>query len=629
MLTIQYDTILVGLAAGRIKEVVSDIEIVLDEIVVDNGENYGVRIQHSDGTISTRTCTLGTGPTNTTIFLDTPVNISSVDDLVIFGEAGKESIDVKVTAIEPEGNFIARITTVPAADEIEDAFTGDIPPFDPVLTEPVSPDQTEPKKPVISKIRSDESALYVDGDGSLRVRMLVDTRLESFPGWDQKTQLRFRPVGDTQFETLEPTRSPSISVFDVDEGVEYEVQARGVKGGKFSPWSEARIHTVVGKTTPPPNVQNFQAHQNGETVVFRWLEITTTPDIEGYEVRYGPREKATCNNSIKIAETTKTNVVTEADVPPGDFRFFVKAVDTSGNYSETAAEKDLVVKTEFELLEQTEHSPDWNSDGYFVGFEDQGGVLVATNSEEAYFVADEVDLGFDAENVRVWAQVDASLEIYDDIEDYGSIVNPTSSIENYQAISDSITDTEDYGALATSLPVSDPLILYQISYRNTGEDLSGFDSTEDYGSITQAAANSADYGLITEPVDSFESYDTLAQWENWTRGEIDARYVKQRIKIQRRDDEVGLKTLRSFKTSVDVSERTEKQQGLSIAPGGSTFQFDRPFHLRPTVTGTVESDQDLFPIRKSLSTNSVTFVVRDSNGNDVGADNFDLIAIGA
>ena len=629
MLTIQYDTILVGLAAGRIKEVVSNREIILDEIVVDDGEEYGVKIQHQDGAISTVGCRLGDGPLNKTIFLNSDVDIANPDDLVIFGELGKESIDVKVTAIEPEGDFIARITTVPAADEIEQAFTGDIPPFDPVLTEPVSPDLTEPKLPTINKIRSDENALYVDTDGSLRVRMLVDTRLESFPGWDQKTQLRFRPVGDTQFETLEPTRSPSISVFDVDEGVEYEVQARGVKGGKFSPWSEARIHTVVGKTTPPPNVQNFQAHQNGETVVFRWLEITTTPDIEGYEVRYGPREKATWNNSIKIAETTKTNVVTEADVPPGDFRFFVKAVDTSGNYSETAAEKDLVVKTEFELLEQTEHSPDWNSDGYFVGFEDQGGVLVATNSEEAYFVADEVDLGFDAENVRVWAQVDASLEIYDDIEDYGSIVNPTSSIENYQAISDSITDTEDYGALATSLPVSDPLILYQISYRNTGEDLSGFDSSEDYGSITQTAANSADYGLITEPVDSFESYDTLAQWENWTRGEIDARYVKQRIKIQRRDDEVGLKTLRSFKTSVDVSERTEKQQGLTIAPGGSTFQFDRPFHLRPTVTGTVESDQDLFPIRKSLSTNSVTFVVRDSNGNDVGADNFDLIAIGA
>ena len=629
MLTIQYDTILVGLGAGRIKEVVSNREIVIDELFVDDGKDYGVKIQRQDGTVSTVSCRLGEGPLNQTILLNSDVEDLNPDDLVIFGEVGRESIDVKVTAIEPEGNLIARVTTVPAADEIEQAWDADIPPFDPVLTAPVSPDLTSPKRPTISRIRSDENALYVDSDGSLRVRMLVDTALESFPGWDQLTQLRYRPVGDTQFETLDPVRGSSISIFDVDEGIEYEVQARGVKSGKFSPWTDSKVHTVVGKTTPPPNVQNFQAYQNGESVVFRWQEITTVPDIEGYEVRYGPRQKATWNNSVKIAETTKTNVVTEADVPPGDFKFFVKAVDTSGNYSETAAEKDLVVKTEFELLEQTEHSPDWNSDGYFIGFEEQDGVLVATNNEEAYFVADEVDLGFDAENVRVWAEVDASLEIYDDLEDYGSIVNPTSSIENYQSIADSATTTEDYGALATSLPVSDPLILYQISYRNTGEDLSGFDSSEDYGSVTQEAANSADYGLITDDVTEFESYDTLAQWENWTRGEIDARYVRQRIKIQRRPGEVGLKTLRSFKTSVDAPERTEKQQALTVAPGGSTFQFNRPFHLIPTVTGTVESDQALFPIRKSLSKNSVTFVVRDSNGNDVGADNFDLIAIGA
>jgi len=477
-------------------------------------------------------------------------------------------------------------------------------------------------------MRSDENVLLVDDDGSLRVRMVVSTVLQAFPGWDQKNQIRFRAVGDNSFETLEPQSASEISVFNVDEGIEYEVQVRGVKNGLFSAWSDPTVHTVVGKSTPPPNVEQFQAVQNGESVVFRWQEITTTPDIEGYEVRYGPRGKASFNNSIKIAETTKTNVVTEADVPPGDFRFFCKAVDTAGNFSESAAEKDLVVKTDFELLQQTEHSPNWDSEGYFVGFENQDGVLVATNDEEAYFVSDEVDLGFDAENVRVWAEVDASLEIYDDVEDYGSILNSTSAIENYQAITDSVTSTEDYETLSVSLPVSDPLILYQISFRNTGEEYSGFDASDDYGSITQTAANAEDYGLITEGSDSFETYDTLMQWQNWTRGEVDARYVKQRIKIKRRQDQDGLKVLRSFKTSVDSDERTEKQQGLTIAPGGSTFQFGRQFHLRPTVTGTVESDQDLFPIRKSLSTQSVTFVVRDSNGNDVGADNFDLIAIG-
>lgn len=629
LLTIQQDVILVGIGAARIKNVISDTEIEIDEVFVDEGKDYGVKIQHQDGSITITSCELGEGSLNKTIILSTDVAKTNPDDLVIFGEAGKESVDVKVTEIEPEGELVAKITCVPAAPEIQQAWDGEIPPFDPVLTERVSPDQTTPRIPDIENIRSDENVLYVDDDGSLRVRMVVYTALTSFPGWDQKTQLRFRPVGDTSFETLEPTRSNSISVTDVDEGIEYEVQVRGVKNGLFSVWSNAKKHTVIGKSTPPPNVEQFQAVQNGESVVFRWQEITTTPDIEGYEVRYGPRGKATFNNSIKIAETTKTNVVTEADIPPGDFRFFCKAIDTAGNFSQTAAQVDLVVKTEFDLLEQTSHEEDWEGTGYYVGFEDQNGSLVATNNEEAYYVSDEVDLGFDAENVRIWGIVDASLEIYDEVDDQGSVAQAVQELANYLAISDSVTNTEDYGELDVSLPISDPSILYEISTRNTGETINGFDSAESYGAIVQASSSNENHGLITESLTSSESYDTLVLWRPWTKGEVDARYIRQRVKIKRRPGEEGLKILRAFTSSVDAAERTEKQQGLTIDPGGSTFQFDRRFHLKPTVTGTVESDQDLFPIRKSLSTNSVTFVVRDSAGNDVGADNFDFIAIGA
>jgi len=534
-----------------------------------------------------------------------------------------------VNQIEPAGDLTAKVSCVPAAPEIDQSFRGAIPDFDPVFTERVSPNLAAPQKPSIDDIESDEDVLLVDDDGSLRVRMVVSTVLESFPGWDQKNQIRFRPVGDNSFETLEPQSSSEISVFNVDEGIEYEVQVRGVKNGLFSAWSDPKKHTVIGKSTPPPNVEQFQAVQNGESVVFRWQEITSTPDIEGYEVRFGPRGKATFNNSVKVAETTKTNVVTEADIPPGDFRFFCKAIDTAGNFSQTAAQIDLVVKTEFELLSQISHEEDWEGTGYYVGFEEQNDSLVATNNEEAYYVTDEVDLGFDAENVRVWGIVDASLEIYDEVDDQGSVAQAVQEQENYLAISDGVTESENYGVLDVALPVSDPRILYQISTRNTGETLDGFDDAEDYGSVAQEVSSNEDYGLVRESLTSSESYDTLALWRPWTRGEVDARFVRQRVKIKRRPGEEGLKILRAFTSSVDVDERTEKQQGLIVDPGGSTFQFDRRFHLKPTVTGTVESDDDLFPIRKSLSTNSVTFVVRDSAGNDVGADNFDFIAIGA
>jgi len=626
MLTIQYDTILVGLAAGRIKEVVSDTEIVLDEIAVDNGENYGVRIQHSDGTISTVTCTLGAGQDNTTIFLGSAVNKASVDDLVIFGEAGKESTDVKVTAIEPEGNFIARITTVPAADEIEQAFEGDIPPFDPVLTAPVDPSQIAPKQPFIESIRSDENALYADDDGSLRVRMLVETVTPAQEGWDQKTQLRFRPVGDNNWESTEVTASKTFSLFNVDEGFQYEIQARGVKEARFSPWTESTIHTVIGKSTPPPDVAVLNAVQNDENVVFRWSKAIA-PDIDGYEIRYGPRQTATWASSIKIAEATKSTVSTEADVPPGDFKFFIKAVDTSGNFSRAAATRELLVSTLYEGVERTVHNPDWDT-GEIFGFTREGTALQIDSSTTAYYKADTTDLGFNARNVRVWANVGVGQSDVEETDDFGLITQAITVTEDYGLVSESVEDQDDYGGILVGLSVSDPDVSYEIATRNEGEDWPNNPEIVSYGKITKAVTETENHGLITDEVEEQELYDTLMTWTQWSKGQINARYIKQRVKITATDEARKGTLLRSFETVVDVPEKIEVLQEKTVDPGGTRFEFDQQFHFRPVVTATVESDADLFAIRKSLDTSGVTFVVRDSTGNDVGADKLDIIARG-
>jgi len=626
MLTIQYDTILVGLAAGRIKEVVSDTEIVLDEIAVDNGENYGVRIQHSDGTISTVTCTLGAGQDNTTIFLDSAVNKASVDDLVIFGEAGKESTDVKVTAIEPEGNFIARVTTVPAADEIEQAFEGDIPPFDPVLTAPVDPSQIAPKQPFIESIRSDENALYADDDGSLRVRMLVETVTPAQEGWDQKTQLRFRPVGDNNWESTEVTASKTFSLFNVDEGFQYEIQARGVKEARFSPWTESTIHTVIGKSTPPPDVAVLNAVQNDENVVFRWSKAIA-PDIDGYEIRYGPRQTATWASSIKIAEATKSTVSTEADVPPGDFKFFIKAVDTSGNFSRAAATRELLVSTLYEGVERTVHNPDWDT-GEIFGFTREGTALQIDSSTTAYYKADTTDLGFNARNVRVWANVGVGQSDVEETDDFGLITQAITVTEDYGLVSEAVDDQDDYGGILVGLSVSDPDVSYEIATRNEGEDWPNNPEIVSYGKITKAVTETENHGLITDEVEEQELYDTLMTWTQWSKGQINARYIKQRVKITATDEARKGTLLRSFETVVDVPEKIEVLQEETVDPGGTRFEFDQQFHFRPVVTATVESDADLFAIRKSLDTSGVTFVVRDSTGNDVGADKLDIIARG-
>jgi len=608
LLTIQYDIILVGIAAGRIKQVVSDTQIVLDEVVVDRGKNYGAKIQKSDGSIDVVTCTPLTGETNTTLILDTAVSNMQEDDLVIFGEAGKESIDVKVTAIEPEGDFTARVTTVPAANDIEQVWDAEIPAFEPVLTDSPDPNKVLPKQPSIDEIRSDQSVLYADDDGSLRVRMVVGTSLEGFPGWDQKSQVRFRPEGDNNWTTKEPTSESNISIFDVDEGIQYEVQIRGVKDGLFSQWSSSFYHTVIGKNTAPPDVEVLNAVQNEENVVFRWSQANA-PDIDGYEIRFGPRGNSTWNSAIKIAEATKATVSTEADVPPGDWRFFIKAVDTVGNLSRSAATKDLEVTTLYEDVARTVHNPDWDT-GEIFGFVKQGSALQLNSSAKAYYKSEVDDLGFDAENIRVWAKIGVGQSNVEETEEYGLISSVVNETEDYGLVTEESEEQDDYGALLVGLSVSDPSVVYEISSRKEGENWPNDSEKSTYGKLTDAVTETVDYGALSEQETEQESYDTLMTWTQWSKGQLDARFVIQRISILPTGEARQGTLLRSFETVIDVPEKIEAIQNQPVLVGGSRFDFEKQFHFKPTVTSTVESNQARFPVRKDLDTSGVTFVVR-------------------
>jgi hypothetical protein len=814
LVTLQHDVILVGIGAGRIKNVISDTEIEIDEVFVDEGKSYGVKIQHQDGSISVVGAAPGAGATNTSITLDSAVTKTNPDDLVIFGEAGKESIDVKVNQIEPSGDLSAKVSCVPAAPEIDQSFRGAIPSFDPVFTERINPNLVAPRQPSIENIESDENVLYTDDDGSLRVRMLVETVLGSFPGWDQKTQLRFRAVGDNSFETLEPVSSSSQSIFNVDEGVEYEVQARGVKGGLFSPWSSSVTHTVTGKSNPPPDVtvfsatqnginvdfdwdsviapdldgyvirfgdtndtfdsaskllstgllsteattqlsagtykffikaedttenlsaaaaeqtlvvqppnnvsnftaeqdgirvnfnwssvsffgldgyeirigseddtwetseklvdvgalstsgfelvepgqyrffikaysslgdeseqastfdltveppgqvQNFNAIQNGETVVFRWQQVDFF-GLKGYEIRFGDAETVTYVSGSKLVEANQSTAIAQADVPPGNYKFMIKAVSDLDSESEEPAERILQVKTDYIDRERTTHHPTW-TDGWYRGFEKQGDVLVVEDDFEAFYVTDQVDLLFDAEDVRAWAVLEAAFTDSDSTVDKGLITSGITQFEDYNGIDAAVSETIDNGALQIGLPLSNPFVFQEIAFRNTGDLWQDDDRTiERHGRITDSVLQTETRGSVAEEANEFESYDTLMGWQDWTKGEIDARFVKYRARIKQRENEQNTKLLRKFTTVVDVEERIERQQNKAVAIGGTTFSFDRTFHFLPAVVATVESDDALFPIRKNLNTNEVTFVVRDSSGNDVGTDNLDFIATGA
>lgn len=420
-------------------------------------------------------------------------------------------------------------------------------------------------------------------------------------------------------------------VWDVEDDVAYDVRVRAINQlGVRSAWApddNGLQHTVVGKTAPPANVERLFVVQNGESVILRWRPVPDA-DIAGYELRYALRDRASWSNSIRISEVERGTAVTEADIPPGDWRFLIKAIDTSGNYSAQATAADLVVGTNYTDLFRTDHHPDWTT-GRAVGFDIQGDSLQPNNEEVAYYISDVVDVGFDAEKLRVWSQVDVATSPVDSTSDYGAVTEGVTATTDYGSIGDAVTATQDWGSLLLGLSTSDALVTYEIAYRNDADPWADASAViVDYGAITEAVTKNTDYGLITEPVDQRTDRDTLMSWQEWTKGEIDARYIKQRVRIASDVPDEPLRILRRFTTVVDVPERTERHNGLSVSVGGSTFSFDRRFHALPNVVGNVESDNALFPVRKVLDEESVTYVVRDATGADVGAPNFEFTATG-
>lgn len=345
LLTLRHDVILVGLGAGRVTAITTDVNgdvtaFECDEkLFMEAATSYGVKVQKSDGSISTVGITT-VSPFTQSVTLDSPVTGIQVGDHFVFGESGAESLDVKVSQIEPRGDFIAQITCVPAAPDILDAETGTIPDYDPVLTKPIDINSLPPPIPEIVTIRSDESVMLRDTDGSFKIRLLVFVKCVSFPGSLATMQARIRNQTDDVWVTSLPQDLGSgVFIFEaVQQGDTYDVQVRSTRDGRVSRWSPTTVHTIVGKSSKPPTVTNFFVSVQADgTRKYTWDTDNQPIDIRGYEIRYvRGTEWTSWDSALHLHDGLIPLSPWESNLlPAGDYVFGIKAQDTSGNQSET------------------------------------------------------------------------------------------------------------------------------------------------------------------------------------------------------------------------------------------------------------------------------------------------------
>lgn len=165
-----------GVAWARVKSVTTNGGGEVTSIFVDSPfsmealGSYAIRVRKSDGTQIVAAVDTVAGE-QLTVTPTTPIAAASPQvgpkDLVVFGEAGAESVRMVIDQITPGPNLSARVVLVDEAPGIHTAVTGPIPSFDPQITiPPVVP----PPTPTPIRIRKGSP---VSGTGRGRIKVVL------------------------------------------------------------------------------------------------------------------------------------------------------------------------------------------------------------------------------------------------------------------------------------------------------------------------------------------------------------------------------------------------------------------------------------------------------------------------
>ena len=120
---------------------------------------------------------------------------------------------------------------------------------------------------------------------------------------------------------------------EVQDGATYIVRARARTSLAVSDWGLQQLITVVGKTAPPASVASLSLSGN----VLAWPGVADI-DLAGYRARFNYGTNTDWSVSAALHDGLLTSSPhTLATLPPGTVTILLKAVDTTGNESTSAA----------------------------------------------------------------------------------------------------------------------------------------------------------------------------------------------------------------------------------------------------------------------------------------------------
>jgi sulfur carrier protein ThiS len=348
---VTHDVPLWGLGSGRLKAVLSNTQVELEEpVYLEIGKSYTIRIRKQDGTSVTSTINFSTTGEYSVVNLSTALTGLNELDLYMFGELNKESQDLIVLSIQPNGTNTATITlTDYGITDTYNIFTDylnytELPSFVTNITKPPKYliNSFGTKTPLNITALSDETVMERKGPVDFAYRLLIgfvnETDLPKTQNYVE-CQLDFADSTDEASVVRKTVLAESYSVLfeDVVEGQEYRFRLRYVgEDGRTGPWTSWQNHIIVGKSNPASTVTGLSYTITETGIVLSW-DGCTDLDYDTTLVKSGSNwSTATLIFNGKSTSIPITRPAT------GTYEFLVKHVDTSGNESSFASSTGVI-----------------------------------------------------------------------------------------------------------------------------------------------------------------------------------------------------------------------------------------------------------------------------------------------
>jgi hypothetical protein len=321
--------------------------LVLDDNVqIPVGESCAVRVRSVVGgnVVITRYDIVSSiaGEFKTVTFI-TPVATATgpaVGDLCSGGVIGNETRDLVVLGIKPGRDMGATIMCHDYAPEVYDADQGAIPPFESGIQDPLGVGY-----PTISVIRSDEGVMVRNSDGTLSTRVVLNfaflsSRLSTATAYEIQAKLSSGAEDTWASKWVEPTFKANVSLEGFVELNTYDFRVRYqfAGGSNFGDWSPVTTHTVIGRTTLPPDVVDarLEGPRENRQIVFRYPNKPI--DVIGFYIRANDG----VDTNFERAQPLHDGVWSDSPFPLGASglgtkTILIKAVDAGAFVSANAA----------------------------------------------------------------------------------------------------------------------------------------------------------------------------------------------------------------------------------------------------------------------------------------------------